>query len=183
MKNRFVIRFLWLSLLTFFSFSCSSELDFEQSKDFAVQPVYTTNLTSITAKESDFVFGGIPLPPVTQRVDVAFFEKSFIQNELIKAEMFFRIKNSINSAFNFDIVFLSENNSILNRIPLRATAATGTESLLEYPVVFEGADLQALKQTRHILFSISMLPGAAPSGNSQARVELTSSITAYLNLK
>lgn len=187
MKCKFFNKVFLLALLVLFSFSCSSDLDFEQAKDFNIQPAFTTNLAYLKGEAPDFVVNGIEKPTFAYNANVEFFNTSFVQEDLVKAELFFRVKNTINRAYVFNISFLDTSSSmsgVIRNIRIDVPAAVnGAEVLVNQTVVFEGAQVDVLKRTTNMVFSVTMLPGPPLTESSPGRVELSSSITAYFNVE
>ena len=68
-------------------------------------------------------------------------------------------------------------------INLNVPAYNGTEILVEKTEVFTTTNVAILKNTTKMGFSISMLPGMPISASTTGRVELSSSLTAYFDIK
>lgn len=183
MKPGLCNRIILFMLLVLCSFSCSSDLDFEQANDFNIQPVFTTNLAYLEAKAPDFVENGMQQPIFSYFTNVDFFRTSFIEEDLVKAELYFRIKNTINRAYTFDITFLDVNNIAIYNIRMDVVAYNGTETLVEKTVPFTAADVDILKRTSKMVFTVVMRPGPPLTETSPGRVELSSSITAYFDIE
>jgi hypothetical protein len=175
-----IIGVLVLSL----SFSCSSDLDFNQANDFNVQPVFTTNLAYFEAKAPVFVINDIERSFFSYTSNVSFFTTSFIEDDLVKADLYFRIKNTIARAYILNVTFLDKKGIAIYSIPpMNVSASNGTEILLERTEIFSGINVDILKRTTNMVFSIEMLAGPPLTANSAGRVELSSSITAYFDVK
>lgn len=183
MKHRLCNRIILFTLLIMCSFSCSSDLDFEQAKDFNIQPVFTTNLAYLKGNASDFVENGVELPVFSYVANVDFLSKSFVEEDLVKAELYFRVKNTINRAYLFNITFLNENNAPIYAIAINVPAYAGTEILAEKTEIFTAANVSILKKTTKMAFAIVMFPGPPLTESSPGRVELSSSITAYFDVE
>lgn len=98
--------------------------------------------------------------------------------------MYFRIKNTITRAYALDITFLDKNNAPIYTIPtMNVAASTGTEELFETTETFTPANVSVLKNTTKMIFSIKMLPGPPLTATSLGRIEFSSSITAYFDVK
>lgn len=183
MKFRFYNRVILIALLILCSFSCSSDLNYDQVNDFNIQPVYTTNLAYIEAKAPDFVENGIEQRFFSYLTNVEFLNKSFVQEDLIKAELYFRIKNTINRAYRYNVTFLNASNTPIYAITMNVPAYAGTETLTEKTETFAAANISILKNTTKLAFSIVMQPGPPLTESSPGRVELSSSITAYFDIE
>ncbi|QKJ64629.1 hypothetical protein [Flavobacterium sp. M31R6] len=183
MKNRFYNRVILLIALALCAFSCSSDLDFNQANNFNTQPVFTTNLAYLEAKAPDFIINGSEQPLFSYVSNVDFLNTSFVQEDLVKTELYFRIKNTIARAYFYNVTFLDQNNSPIYTITMNVPAYSGKEVLVEKTEIFTAANVDILKRTTKMVFSIAMLPGPPLTASSPGRVELSSSITAYFDVK
>ena len=183
MKYSFFKIIVSFSLLTV-SLSCSSDLNFNQASDLNVQPVFTTNLAYFEAKSTVFVKNGVERPFYSYTSNVNFFTSSFIDKDLVKADMYFRIKNTIARAYVLNVTFLDKRGRAIYTIPpMNVSASNGTEILFERTEIFSGANVGILKSAIEMVFSIEMLAGPPLTATSAGRVELSSSITAYFDVK
>jgi len=164
-------------------FSCSSDLDFEQADDFNIQPVFTTNLAYLKGEASDFVSDGVETPVFSYTSNVDFLDNSFVEDDLIKAELYFRIKNTIPRAYVFNVTFLDENNSPIHSIRMDVPAYSGTEVVFEKKETFASANIDIIKNTTKMVFSVLMQTGPPLTATSPGRIELSSSITAYFDIE
>jgi hypothetical protein len=164
-------------------FSCSSDLDFEQANDFSAQPIFTTNLAYYEAKAPDFEIAGAGAYSFGYVAKVEFFDTSFIKDNLIKTDLYFRIKNTIARGYDFNITFLDVNNAPIKTVNIPVGAYAGTEILEEKTVTFTTVDIDILKNTKKMVFSIAILPGTPLTATSPGRIEMSSSLTAYFDVK
>jgi hypothetical protein len=188
MKHLLYNRIILLTTLIFSAFSCSSDLDFNQANDFSAQPVFTTNLAYVELKESVLAGNGAGNGAgnvvFNHTSDVDFLDKSFVDENLVKVELNFRFRNSIPRDFIFSVVFLDKNDApIYNMPPIRVV--TSANDFFSPPVIFEtNAELDILKNTKKMVFSIVMDPVGPPlTINSTNRIEMSSSATAYFDIK
>lgn len=184
MKHRHYNKIILIIALIICTFSCSSDLDFDQVNDFNAQPVFTTNLAYFEAKAPSFVVNGVEQAFFSYVANVDFLNTSFVEEDLVKTDLYFRIKNTIARAYTYNITFLDQNNAPIYVITMNVPAYSGKEVLVEKTETFTTANIAILKNTTKMVFSITMLPGAPPlTANSPGRVELSSSITAYFDVK
>jgi hypothetical protein len=184
MKQIFHNKILLIAALVLCSFSCSSDLDFGQADDFSAQPVFTTNLAYLEAKAPEFELGGGGQYVYSYVANVDFLSTSFVEDDLIKAELYFRIKNTIARAYIYDIVFLDVNNAPIKNIKIDVPASVnGAEVLVDPTIIFDASNIDILKKTTKMVFSITMLAGPPLTATSPGRIELSSSITAYFDVK
>jgi hypothetical protein len=169
-------------LMCFLAFcSCSSDLDFDQVNDVKLKPVLVANLANFDVKSSQFIINGSEqeLPGVAS--DFNLFRSSYFRDSLKKAELFFEINNTINRAYEIDLIMLNQNDLVVHIIPLDVSAyTTGTTNIKTKTEVFENAMLEVLKSTTKIEFKIKMQSGPAINGGS---LKLRSGATVYLELE
>lgn len=182
MKYSFFKRIIGVVLLVL-SFSCSSDLDFEQTNQFNIKPVFTTNLAYFSLDANQFVVNGVEQSEFSYIANVDFFKTGFIRDDLVRTELYFRVKNTINRGYTYDITFLDENNITIYTINMGIPAYNGTEIVVEKTEIFNSSNVNILKNTKSIIFSILLLPGPPLTAASPGRVELSSSITAYFDVK
>jgi len=115
--------------------------------------------------------------------NVDFLNTPFVVEDLVKGELYFRVKNTIARAYTFNITFLNVNNAPIHSISINVPAYNGTEILVEKTETFEGANIDILKSTTKMIFSVAMLQGPPLTVDSTGRIELGSSITAYFDVK
>ncbi|PKB17665.1 hypothetical protein [Flavobacterium sp. 5] len=183
MKFTFLKNIILIATIGYYFFSCSSDLDFDQVNDFNTQPVATTNLAYIKNDASDFVSNGTETPFFSYTSNVEFLNTSFVESDLVKTELYFRIKNTIKRAYIFNIILLDENDLPIHTITMNVPEYNGTEVVVEKTETFTTANVDILKSTTKMIFSVLMLPGTPISEDTLGRVELSSSITAYFDIK
>lgn len=182
MKYSFFKRIIGILLLTL-SFSCSSDLDFEQTDQLNIKPVFTTNLAYFSLEANQFVVNGVEQSSFSYISNVDFFSTGFIRDDLVRTDLYFRVKNTINRAYTYNITFLDVNNIPIYNVNLEIPAYNGTEIVVEKTEKFDSSNIDILKNSKSIVFSVLMLPGPPLTAASPGRVELSSSITAYFDVK
>ncbi|MGQ7944953.1 hypothetical protein [Flavobacterium sp. WC2509] len=183
MESTFVKKTVLIVILVKIFFSCSSDLDFDQANDLNVHPIVASNLAYINLNASDFVVNGAESPVFSDTTDVDFFGHPFIEDNLAKAELYFRIKNTIDRAYIFNVAFLNKNNNLIYNIKIEVPKYSGTEVMVEKTVIFAAANLVTLENTTKMIFSVRMLSGTLITNTTPGRVELSSSLTAYFDVK
>ena len=170
-------KFFGIFILSILSFSCSSDLDFNQFNKLKLEPVFVANLASFDIPANEFVIGGIERNVAGDVLDFNVFRNTYFNNALTKADFFFEINNTINRAFEIKLTLLDVNNTPLYTIPFDIPANT-TISKTE---IFENAKLDLLKRTTKITF-VFLLPPDVPalSETSLGSLKLQSSATLYL---
>ncbi len=183
MKN-FIFKYiiLGLGMLSMFTLSCSSELDFDQANNLSIEPVVVSNLASFDIKANQFVSGGIEQ---TQFVDVPnfdLFKDSFFKDNLTKVAFFFEFNNTIRRDFVVDLVLIDETDVPIYAISIPIASYTGIENRVTHTELFE-SNLNILTSTRKMSFTIRMLPGTSLNETSLGSLKLRSNITAYFKVE
>jgi len=173
-------KFLGIFILSILSFSCSSDLDFNQVNDLKLEPVVVANFATFDVSANQFVNGGIEQTVSGDLLDFNIFKDSYFNKSLTRADFFFEINNTINRAYKINLLFLDANNSPLYSIPFNVPANTTGITKTE---IFENTKLDLLKNTTKIAFVITMLPGPGLDENSLGSLKLRSSATIYLVLE
>ena len=180
MKRFGIKKVLGLALLVLIAFSCTSDLDHNQLENIKLEPVYVGNLAYFDVLANEFVSGGVEQnvkydAPIFDLFNDAFFRKNFK-----RAELFFEVDNTITRAYRVDLVFLDGNNQAVHTVNFTVPAYTGVENKVTKTEVFENSQLDLLKRTINIGFTLTMLPGPALSESSAGNIKLRSGVTAYL---
>lgn len=183
MKQFFFNRVLGMAFLTLFSFSCASDLDFDQVNDLVIEPVYVANLSYFDIPAKDFVTNGVEHNLGFDAQDFDVFRDAYFRDHLTKAELFFEVNNTINRAYILDVVLLGQNDAVLHTMHFTVPASTGTAVVVNKTEVFENAKLDLLKNTRKLGFVFAMAPGPALTENSTGSLILKSSATVYMTIQ
>lgn len=162
-------------------FSCSSDLDFDQVDDFNTQPVFNANLAYFNKDASDFISDGSEIPISSYPANVDFLKKSFIQENLIKTEFYFRIKNTIPRDYAINFTFLNANGTPIYNIRMNVAAYNGTEVIVENTVTVP--DINILKNTSEMVFTVRMFSGQPITAATPGRIEFSSSATVYFDIR
>lgn len=184
MKANFIARISKiLFLVSLFLSSCSSNLDFNQTKDLILKPVFVANLAYFDLPATQLMDNGAEQVLVDQQ-DFNAFKDQFFRDNLVKAELNFELDNTIIRAFRMDILLLDANNQILEKNSYSIPAYSGTSNTIKFPTeVYENQRLDLLKRTVKLAFSVTMAPGPALDKNSTGSLKLRSSATVYMEIK
>jgi hypothetical protein len=183
MKYSFLNKTLAIFASIVFSFSCSSDLDFKQVDEFNIQPVFTTNLAYFDLKASDFVVNGTEKSVLSYLAVIDVFNSSFFDKNLAKTDLFFKVNNTINRAYTLNLALLNNQNQILYNINIPVPAYTSGQNTVTKTVVFDAANVDILINTTKINFTLIMFSGPPLTNTSAGNIELSSSVTAYLDVK
>jgi hypothetical protein len=180
MKQYYPNKILGFVFVILFSFSCSSNLDFNQINDFKSDPVFIANFTYFDIPVNQFIANGREQDIVYDAQEFDVFRDSFFRKSLIQADFFFEINNTINRSFIVDIVLLDGNNQPLYNFNFDVPAFSGTEKLVTQTEIFENTKLDLLKRASRMIFVIRMGAGPALNTTNPGSLKLRSSATAYL---
>ncbi len=179
MKCLLSSRFLGILYLAIFSFSCSSDLDFNQTKNLRLEPTYVANLVYFDIPASEFVTNGLETPQFIDRSTVDIFNNTFFVNDLIKTDLDFEINNTIARAYTLDVKLFNAIGSQLDNISIAVPAYYGATNIVTQKEVFQGARLTTLKNTTRIQMTLRMAAGTALIESSTGTIKMRSGVTAY----
>mgnify|MGYP003500578003 CR=1 FL=1 len=179
MKTRVLNRFLGIFILSVFSFSCASDLDFNQTKNLKLEPVFVGNLAYFDVPANQFVTNGLEQSLFIDTPTIDVFNDSFFRENLKRVDLFFEINNTINRAYTIELIYLDRDNQPLFTMNFDIAAYSGVVNLVAKTEVFENAKLDVLKSTVRISFVIKMLPGPILSEDSLGSLKMRSGVTAY----
>ncbi len=162
-----------------FSFSCSSDLDYDQVNNVKLEPVLVSNLAYFDVPANQFVTGGIEQPVFFEVSTTDIFTEKFFTDKLRKVDLFFEVNNTINRGYTIDLIFLDNNNQQLHTTNFIVPAYSGVENKVTKTEIFENAQLDLLKRTTKIAFILQMMSGPLLNENSPGSLKLRSGITAY----
>ncbi|MFL9832072.1 hypothetical protein ABS764_14565 [Flavobacterium sp. ST-87] len=166
------------------SFSCSSDLNFDQANDLKLEPVVEGNLSYFNVAATDFLADdGSEYDLVFDSQDFDIFRDRYLNDYLQKADCYFEITNTINRSFKADIVMLNNDDQVLYTIPFNIPASTAAPIIVSKTEIFENAKLQLLKNTRKLQFALSVKSGQAFTPNTTGNLQLRSSATVYLEIE
>lgn len=183
MKRVSFNRILLLLIISFFSFSCSSDLDFNQANNLKLEPIFVSNLAYFEIPANGFVTNGVERNIIVDSPTLDVFNDAFFTNHLTRADLSFEINNTIDRAYTLDIVLRDKNNQPLYSINFNIPAYSGTDNLVTKNEIFENANLDLLKSTTRMTFVIRMLSGPPLNENSLGKIKLHSGVTAYLTVQ
>nr|WP_315210176.1 hypothetical protein [uncultured Flavobacterium sp.] len=179
MKLRTIHRILSVLILILFSFSCASDLDYNQVNDIKLEPVIISNLAYFDIQANQFVTGGVEQNVIFDAPTVDVFSEKFFTEKLNRVDLFFEINNTINRSYRMDLVFLDRNNQRVHSTYLIVPAYSGAENIVTKTEMFQNATLDLLKRTTKITFTITMFTGPPLSESSVGNLKLRSGVTAY----
>lgn len=179
MKSSGISKITGLLVLIFLSFSCSSDLDFDQIDDLKLEPVVIANLTYFNIPANDFVDNGNEQSISFDAQDFNPFRNSLMRDDLMKAEFNFEITNTINRAYKIDLLLIDAQNNTIETLSFNSPAYSGGSNVLNFKEVFENQRLANLKRTAKIGFAITMSAGPPLTESSLGNLKLRSDATLY----
>lgn len=183
MKNLYLKRIICFIFLIACSFSCSSDLDFDQANDLKVSPVIVGNLIYFDIPVVDFPNDhglGFSFAFKPQNFDI--FRDKYLNKYLQEADFYFEVDNTINREFTVEMELLDENNQNLYSIYFDVPAYNGINEITTKKEVFKGANLRLLKRTRNMGVNITAKPSSI-SNSTTGSFKLRSSATLYLTIE
>ncbi|WP_418263540.1 hypothetical protein [Flavobacterium faecale] len=182
-KKPIIYKILSLLLMLSMSYSCSSELDFDQVNEFKINPIIVANLTYFDVPAHEFVTNGVETNAAFAALNFDAFRDSFFRDNLVRADLFFEITNTINRAYVIDLVMLNKADQIVYAINFNVPASSGAPQVVTKTELFQGAKLDLLKQTDKMGFRLVMPPGTPLTENSPGSLKLRSSATVYMEIE
>jgi len=176
--------YVLLGAFCFVLISCTKEIDLNQASDFKITPIIESSLIFFNEPAVQFLENGVEIVSIQDEVEITFFDNKFIQDNLIKADFVFETNNSINRAFQVQVDFLNELDQLVHQFTFGATESVGNTNVIEnYTETFEGSALMALKVTRKMVFTLSVLPGIPINNSALGKIQLKSKGVFYLNIE
>jgi hypothetical protein len=180
MKTFGLNRVISLLLLLLLSFSCASDLDYDQVNDIKLEPVFIANLASFDVLANEFVTGGVEQNVIFDAPTVDVFTDSFFRKSLKKVDFLLEMENTISRAYVIDLAFLDRNNQVVHVTNFTVPAYRGVKNKVTRTEIFENTQLDLLKRTVRIAFTLRMLPGTPLTESSPGNLKLRSGVTVYL---
>ncbi|WP_435578853.1 hypothetical protein [Gilvibacter sp.] len=139
--------------------SCIKDTDFEQADQITLSPEYELDLVYFTVDTSMFESSGElgDSFKVTDTTNVRFLDDSFIQESLVRAEVFFRLTNSIPRDFQLEVEFMTLSNEVQYQFDIPIAAGTVAAPVItEHLEVFDtAAELGPLTSSSRVVISVS----------------------------
>lgn len=179
MKRQFCYRVFMILSLALLVVSCSSDLDFNQTKSLRLEPTYLANLVYFDIPANEFVTNRIETSQFIDRSTVDIFNTAFFSNDLVKVDFDFEINNTIARAYTLDVKLFNASGVQLDLISIAVPAYYGAPNSVTQKEVFQGTRLTTLKNTTRIDMTVRMAPGTALTETSSGTIKMRSGLTAY----
>ena len=148
--------------------------------NFKLEPVVVANLAYFNVEAKDFAGNGSGQTIFIEQTTTEIFNDSFFRRRIKKVELLFELENTINRAYVVDLFFLDRNGQEIYKTNLNVRSYAGAVNKIDKTEVFDGINLELLKHTTTIFFSVRMLAGTPLSSNSPGSLKFRSGVTAYI---
>lgn len=177
-------QFLVFSLFLGLFFSCTKELDFDQTKDLTLEPVLTSNFVFFNAPATKFSINNTEINTVKDSVIIDFFRSDIVVNRVVKLEFVTEVTNSIDRSFNVQVDFFDANDLIRHSFAVTALGSSANlDVITTHTEVFENQSLDNLKATHKIVITTQALSGGVPLNDSTpGRIHLKSKGILYFEI-
>lgn len=179
MNKRLLPTIVVICACLFFS-ACIKDTDFDQAEDIALTPVIELNLIYFNL-QADRFFDTITSNPILTVIDtteIRFLDDDILQENLKKADFYFKFTNSIPRNFQVNFQFLSVANDTAyvagTFVPEGSIAAP---VITEYFEIVEGEDVLRLTQANKVVVSVTI---DSSNENLEGSLNLKSKTTYYL---
>lgn len=170
-------KFFGIFILSLFFISCSSELDFNQSKDLKLKQTFVANLVSFDIPANQFVSNLL----FRDETNFDVFNNVDFRNNLNRADLSFEFANTISRSYAVSVNFLDIKGENLFSISVEIPSNSGSLKPIIKNKIFKDADLDILKQTKKLSFEIQMKPGGVPlTVSSLGSLKMRSSAIIYI---
>jgi hypothetical protein len=181
MKKNLFLPFLVVSTCLLFM-ACVRDTDFDQANDIVLTPVVELDLIYFTIEAGDFFdeTTNTPILTLTDTTDIRFLDDTEVQENLRRAEFYFKFTNSIPREFQIDFQFLSEQNDTTYTAQTFVNEGAVSEPVItEFLENVEGEGILQLTQSRKVVVSVTI-----PSSNAdlEGELNLQSKTTYYLEV-
>ncbi|MFK7749326.1 MAG: hypothetical protein AB8B65_13100 [Kordia sp.] len=170
-------------LLVFLLASCVKDVDFEQAEDIAISPVLEASLIFFDFQAAQFSEPtGTAIVTEGDDLELDVFNDEFFRENLIKAEFFFEVTNTIDRNFRADVIMYDENDFILHAFAIDVMPNGNNEVEVTHTEVFEDALLEQFTNTKRLEVVLNMFP--SPTGipldeNSVGNIKMRSKATLF----
>lgn len=175
----------WFVFLIFFCFlfsSCIKDTDFDQTENIVATPVFEVNLIHFDLDANRFYDPTTSNQILTVRdtTIIDFFDDGGVQDNLERAEFYFKFTNTIPRNFQVDFQFLSElNNTTYTTQTAVLQGAPSNAKITEFIENVEGEDILNLTLANKVVVSVT-IPDS--NENLQGNLNLKSKTTYYFKV-
>ncbi len=171
----FIIGFMFL-------YSCINDVDFDQTDDFQLTPVFDVSLLSFESTPDRFIVDDMEIIGnfISDTTDLVISEDSFVIESLLRAEVEFEFTNTISRNFRAEVVFLN-----IDEMPVRTinidVSQNGENEVTRHIEDFPEEDIITLTETTQLVVNFFLLPGGDTiTATTEGLLKLRSKGTFYL---
>lgn len=173
---------LFIGIMT----SCVKDVDFDQADDLLVTPAMEISLVRFNEPASRFTENGQEVSVIRDSVRIEIFNDDFVVDNLRRAEFLFETTNSIDRAFDAEILFLNDANELQHIIEFGVEASDTNQELVSVTEeIFENDAIAELTATTKLLLTFTMqdsVDGSLLNENSLGSLKLRSKGSFYIDL-
>jgi hypothetical protein len=168
MKKTSLLIVVMLAFSSLF-FSCYRTLDFDQA-ELTARPVIDADLAYFILKDNHLLDAatGLERTMVSDTTRIEIFDNVDVQNQLVRVDFEFKIKNEFKREFTASVRFLDESYNPTYTIAMNIDVATTTLSGVLEPINYVHTEQLILptlvndfKQTKFVVIDVALLPDAS----------------------
>ena len=164
-KNFLKIAFL---ALLFCSLSCVRDVDLDQYEELVLTPEAAIDLVYFTISSEDFSGEGLGENRAQDETRLEFLDDDYIQNDLVRADLNFKLTNTFQSRLTAQIRFLSPSNSIQHIIEIPVPpGTTGNPAVVDYIETINDDQIYRIKRSIKVSVEITRHDPTAVDGTLQ----------------
>lgn len=169
-------------LLFFVVVSCVKDTDFDQADDIVLTPRVELDLIYFNLSANDFFDPNTSnqILTVSDTTQLRFLNDVEVQENLRRADFYFKFTNSIERTFEAEFQFLSPQND--TTYVAQTTVAQGSVAnsiITEFTEIVEGAEISDLTQASKVIVSVTI---PSSNANLEGALNLQSKVTYYVEL-
>ncbi|TNJ43776.1 hypothetical protein KFZ70_07775 [Tamlana fucoidanivorans] len=163
--------------------SCTKDVNFSQLNDLTLSPAVVSSLVFFDEPANTFYDNGSEVSAIQDFIMVDIFNNAFVQDDLVKSEFHFESKNAINRSFILQIDFFDISGKVLHTFQVSQEASgNAVETVSHHIEVFEGDDIEVLKQTQVVMFTLRVAAGQPIDEHTPGRIQLKSFASFYFEI-
>ena len=166
-------------------FSCVKDTDFNQTSPITLTPVMEVNFVEFQETADSFLdSAGTEVPFISDLIVLELLSSDFIKDNLIKAELVFEFRNSLNKAFQIKMDFYDPSDMLQHSFSIDIDNSPSHIPLVtEHTEIFDAMSLAALKASFKFEITITLISSATGSvltQDSDGSIALVSKGILYL---
>ncbi|NAS32321.1 hypothetical protein GTQ40_15160 [Flavobacteriaceae bacterium R38] len=162
--------------------SCAKDLDFSQTEEFQLTPVFDVSLLFFEETPDRFIPDDMEIIGnfISDTTDLVISEDSFVIESLMRAELEFEFTNTIPRNFRAEVVFLNADQEPVRVIDLDVPQNNEGE-VTTHIEDFPEEDIADITATVQLVVNFFLLPGGDPvTRDTEGILKLRSKGTFYL---